>query len=285
MNFIKQLQYQIFKTVSDWLIADSQPKPRASLTDFEKICSHIKLGDVLLIDGRSRVSQVVQMVTQSCWSHAAIYIGRYNEITDQGLRTLIKKFYTGSENSQLLVESMMGKGVIITPLDFYRADDTRLCRPAGLNRKDAQKMLAYCIKHLGDKYDVRQILDLARFLFPWSILPRQWRTSLFEHNAGAPTHATCSRLLAEAFASVRYPILPAVIYSETAEVEVVQRNARLTTPSDFDRSPFFDIIKFPIFDVSDVSFYQNMHWRDDLMSNDSNGLVKLSGLDQALNES
>ena len=285
MKFIKQLQYQIFTKVSSWLLVDITPKPRAALSDFDKIGAFIKLGDVLLIDGRSRVSQVIKLVTLSRWSHAAIYIGRYNEITDPTLRALIKEFHQGSENEQLLIESMMGQGVIITPLSFYRDDDTRLCRPTGLNRKDAQKMLAYCVKRLGMKYDMRQILDLARFLFPWGILPRQWRTSLFEHNAGSPTHASCSRLLAEAFGLVRYPILPDLIYSDNSEIEVVQRNARLFTPSDFDNSPFFDVIKFPIFDVSDVSFYQKIRWRDDLMSNDGNGLVKLSGLGAVIEES
>lgn len=275
MKFMKQLQQRIFLIVSAWLTSDIQALHRNALSDFDKVCTHIKLGDVLLIDGRSRVSRVIKMITQSRWSHAAIYIGRYNEITDVSLRALVKKFYGGSENAQLLIESLMGKGVIITPLNDYRRETSRLCRPSGLNRKDAQKILKYCIERLGVQYDMRQIFDLARFLFPWAIVPRQWRTSIFEHNAGAPTHASCSRLLAEAFGSVRYPILPEVIYSDNTEVEVVQRNARLFTPNDFDDSPFFDVVKFPIFDLNDVSFYQKIHWRDDLISNDANGLVKL----------
>lgn len=276
MKFMKQILVRISKIVSAWLLNNVQELKPSSLTDFDKICASIKLGDVLLVAGRSRASQVITMVTQSRWSHASIYIGRYNEITDVAMRATLKKFYSGSDNEQLLIESQMGKGVIITPLKSYRLEETRLCRPTGLNHKDAQKLLGYCINRLGLKYDMRQIFDLARFLFPWGILPRLWRTSLFRHNAGEPTHATCSLLLAEAFAVVRYPILPDVIYSETSEVEVVQRNARLFTPCDFDESPFFDIIKFPIFDLSDTSIAQKIHWRDDLMSNDDNGLVKLN---------
>ncbi len=279
MKFIKKIHAQIFNAVSEWLIKDTQAQTQTTLSDFEKMTLEIKLGDVLLVDGRSRVSQVIKMVTQSRWSHAAIYIGRYNEIADTALRALIKKYYLGSDNEQLLVESMMSQGVIITPLCFYRTEDIRLCRPVGLKHKDAQKLLQFCLQRLGTKYDMRQILDLARFLFPWGIVPRQWRTSLFEHNAGAPTHASCSRLLADAFDVVRYPILPDVIYADTADIEIVQRNARLFTPSDFDNSPFFSVLKFPIFDTSEVAFYQNLHWRDDLLSNDGNGLVKLTSLD------
>lgn len=273
---MKPILIKISKIVSAWLMTEVQELKTSPLSDFDKICASITLGDVLLVDGRSRASQVISLVTHSRWSHASIYIGRYNEITDVAMRATIKKFYTGSDNEQLLIESQMGKGVIITPLKAYRAEETRLCRPAALNHKDAQKLLGYCVHHLGLKYDMRQIFDLARFLFPWGILPRMWRTSLFRHNAGAPTHATCSRLLAEAFGVIRYPILPDVIYSETSEMEVVQRNAQLFTPCDFDDSPFFEILKFPIFDLVDASAAQKIHWRDDLMSNDENGLVKLN---------
>ncbi len=70
------------------------------------------------------------------------------------------------------------------------------------------RVIAHAIRHLGNDYDVRQLLDLARFLFPWGILPRRWRSSLFQHNAGKPTHTVCSSLLAEAFSAVGFPVLP-----------------------------------------------------------------------------
>lgn len=275
MEWMKQLQIKIFTIISAWLMMDVKALRRTPLIDFGKISTHIKVGDVLLVDGRSRVSQVIKLMTQSRWSHASIYIGRYNELTDTEVRQWVKKFYRGSEDEPLLIESQMGQGVIITPLSAYQHEHVRLCRPTALSHKDAHKLVKYCVTHLGIEYDVQQIFDLARFLMPWGIVPPRWRRAIFKHNAGEPTHASCSRLLAEAFNSVRYPILPDVIYSETAEIEVVQRNARLFTPSDFDNSPFFDILKFPIFDVSEVSFYHKIHWRDDLLSNDRDGLVSV----------
>lgn len=275
MKFIKQLQQKISLTISAWLMRDIEPLPAISLTNFDHVCYYIKPCDVLLVDGRSRVSYVIKMITQSKWSHSAIYIGRIAEINDEALKEKLRKYYSGSEQDQLLIESQMGKGVMVTSLEKYRREDLRICRPSGLDRKDANAVVAYCIRYLGLKYDVRQILDLARFLFPWGIMPREWRTSVFEHNAGDPTHASCSRLLAEAFHSVRYPILPDVILSDTDQFEVVARNTRLYTPSDFDSSPFFEILKFPIFDLSDISAYRHIHWRDDLISDDKRGLSKV----------
>ena len=86
----------------------------------------------------------------------------------------------------------------------------RLSRPRGLSPTDAQKVIAYATKQLGSDYDVRQMVDLTRFVFPWSILPRRWRSTLFQRRAGQLTRTVCSTLIAEAFSHVRYPILPFV---------------------------------------------------------------------------
>jgi len=36
---------------------------------------HLKPGDVVLVEGDQRVSQVIRYLTQSSWSHCALYIG------------------------------------------------------------------------------------------------------------------------------------------------------------------------------------------------------------------
>ncbi|MCD6047821.1 MAG: hypothetical protein K0S08_1468 [Gammaproteobacteria bacterium] len=273
-NPLKFIQQKIARIMTNWLISDIYPVPQDLLYSFDHLCYDLKPCDVVLVNGRTRVSEVIKIITQSRWSHAAIYIGRLRDITDPELRAKIQQYFSGHEDTQLLVESQMGSGVIVTPLEYYRHEELRICRPSGLNRKDTEKVASYCIQRLGLKYDVRQILDLARFMFPWQYipLPRQWRTTLFQHNAQDPTMASCSRLLADAFSSVYYPILPEVIIDHLNEVEVVPRNTRLFTPSDFDDSPFFDILKFPRFDLADQSIYQKLKWRNDIVSNDRVGL-------------
>ena len=70
--------------------------------------------------------------------------------------------------------------------------------------------------------------------------------------AGDPTKAICSTLIAEAFQSIHYPILPerVSINGKTygvapyvqSEIEHIRKHG-LFTPRDFDVSPFFAIIK------------------------------------------
>ena len=55
-------------------------------------------------------------------------------------------------------------------------------------------------------------------------------------------------MIAEAFAYVQFPILPLVKHTEDEEVQLFRRNPKLCTPSDFDYSPYFEVIKYPFVD-------------------------------------
>lgn len=118
-----------------WLNKESPPDiyPKC---DFERICYEIRPCDVLLIEGRSRVSEVIKLITQSAWSHAALYLGRLHDIENPILRNRVREFYDCAEDTQLIVESMLGKGTIISPINIYNRDHIRICRPSGLSRQD-----------------------------------------------------------------------------------------------------------------------------------------------------
>lgn len=47
-------------------------------SDFEALCRTIRVGDVLLVEGRARVSSVIKYVMQSTWSHAALCVADMN---------------------------------------------------------------------------------------------------------------------------------------------------------------------------------------------------------------
>lgn len=247
--------------ITAWLMQDTAPKNR-NLSDFERIQYEIRPCDVLLIEGRSRVSEVIKMVTQSPWSHAALYVGRLHDIEDANLRKTISRFANPDPEEQLVIESLLGKGTIVVPLKKYTRDHIRICRPKGIARRDAQQVIGYAIRQLGMGYDVRHILDLMRFLFPWGIIPRRWRSSLFEHHADNTTLQICSSMLAEAFGSVRFPILPIIQGDKHNGMKVYARNPRLYTPSDFDYSPYFEIIKYPFFQLSDTTRYRELPWSE-----------------------
>lgn len=245
-----------------WLSKNEEPE-EIPICDFERIRYEIRPCDVLLIEGRSRVSEVIRLITQSPWSHAALYIGRIHDIENPILRQRVTEFIDCGPDEQLLIEGMLGKGTIVSPLSNYHRDHIRICRPSGISRQDAQKVIGYSIGRLGMEYDVRQTVDLARFLFPWGILPRRWRSTLFQHNAGEPTHQICSSLIAEAFSSVQFPVLPLVKKHEHKGIKLVQRNPRLFTPRDFDYSPYFEIIKYPIFELSEQALYRHLPWEEE----------------------
>ncbi len=256
------------RLATDWLTREGPPPP-VPPCDFDRLGYELRPADVVLVEGRSRVADVIRLTTQSPWTHAALYVGRLYDIRDTAVRQRVAAHYQGDPEEQLLVEALLGRGTIVTPLSHYRRHHLRICRPEGLAHADAQKVVGYASAHLGWAYDVRQILDLARFFFPWTFLPRRWRSSLFEHNAGDATRVVCSTLLAEAFGEVDFPILPFIDHADDGSLRFFKRNPRLFAPRDFDYSPYFSIIKYPFLGVSDLSLYRRLPWsEEDVLYND-----------------
>jgi len=247
------------KKIVGWLTAE-QESVNPQLCDFQRIRYEIRPCDVVLVEGRSRISEIIRTITQSPWSHAALYIGRVHDIDDEELREKVLSFYSGDPNEQLIIEAWLGEGTVVEPLSKYREDSLRVCRPSGLTRQDAQQIMKFTLHHLGFEYDLRQLMDLGRFLFPYSIIPRRWRSSLFEHNAGVPTRSVCSSMIAAAFAAVKFPVLPMLEEKHDGSLRMVPRNTRLFTPRDFDYSPYFEIIKCPHLDFGKQPTYREMPW-------------------------
>ncbi len=263
----------IIEKVSAWLLKESPPK-RTHLSDYNRVALEIQPADILLVEGRSRASLIIKHVTQSPWSHAALYIGRAAEITDPESRRIIQRLSTYPADTQLLIESEIGMGTIISPLERYRLDHVRILRPRGLNKNAIPKVISFAITRIGRRYDIRHLLDLARFIFPWGLFPRRWRSTLFQHNALQPTKDICSTMIANAFHSVNYPILPVIRTNDAKQIELIERNANLYTPSDFDYSPFFDIIKYPILPLDAQGEYKNLNWKFGEVSDDDGNLMK-----------
>ena len=79
-------------------------------------------------------------------------------------------------------------------------------------------------------------------------------------------------MIAEAFSSIDFPILPVVKSHEETGIELYVRNPRLFTPSDFDYSPYFEILKFPFISFVD-SPYRHLPWnRNGLISPDGEAI-------------
>lgn len=244
----------------DWLNANPHPEDFSALCNFEFLEREVRPADVILFAGQSRVSKVIQTVVLSPWTHVALYVGRINDIRNPRMRSRLAAYYHGDLSEPLVIESLLGQGTVVNPLRLYRGEHLRVCRPSGLIWQDADKVVDFAIEHLGMGYDVRQLLDLARFMFPYAIVPRRWRSSLFQHNAGQPTHIVCSSMIARCFQQVHYPILPIVQNAQQDTVCFYERNFRLFTPSDFDYSPYFSVIKYPAWNATQEPAYRMLPW-------------------------
>ena len=198
-------------------------------------------GDVLLVAGNQRISGIIKYLTQSTWSHSALYVG--DALGPPAL----------GEEARTLIEVELGEGCIASPLSKYSSFNTRICRPVGLSDEDRRKVVRFMVQRLGLKYDMRNILDLARFLFPTPPIPIRWRRQMIALGSGDPTRAICSTLIAQAFAAIRYPVLPRIErrgYSRARRREILHiRHHSLYAPCDFDLSPYFQIVK-PSIDVA-----------------------------------
>ena len=218
-------------------------------SDPEHLRSIAEPGDVLLVEGNSRISGIIKYLTQSTWSHAALYVGPVDGATEE------------DGEPHVLIEANVGEGVTSAPLSKYFTYHTRICRPVGLSFEDRNTVCRYAINRIGFGYDTKNIVDLMRYLFPLPV-PQRWRRRLIAFGSGDPTKMICSALIAQAFDTVRYPILPKITRagSKQARREILHiRDSSLYMPRDFDISPYFEIVKPTIVRGFD---YTALHWAD-----------------------
>lgn len=261
----------LYKILSRHLTKDGPPH-NANLCDFGRIMHEVRAADVLLIEGRNRISKVIKHVTFSPWTHAGLYIGRLHDIEDPHIRERIHHFYQGAPSDPLVIETIVGQGTVINSIKTYNNHHIRLCRPSGLTHEDVQRVIAKSSERLGRAYNIRQFLDLGRLYLKSKLIPPRFRSRLFNYKAGEAVEDICSTMIAEAFMSVNFPILPLIRKAKDDSYEMIHRNPKLFIPSDFDYSPYFDIIKYPIFDLNAPRPYHNLPWNQSAYSNDEMGV-------------
>jgi hypothetical protein len=217
----------------------------------------IRPGDVMLVEGaRSKINSAIRYLTQSTWSHAALYVGPGAKLGERDGEPLV------------LVEAELGGGVIASPLSKYGSFNTRICRPVGLTPEDLATVIHHAIERIGNAYDLKNIIDLVRYFLPQPPVPASWRRRMIALGSGEPTRAICSTLIAQAFQDVGYPVLPEVRGVDPgSRREILHiRHHSLYTPRDFDVSPFFAIIKPTIETGFD---YKQITWDNGYLNNGS----------------
>ncbi|MFT6085528.1 MAG: hypothetical protein ACJAWT_001591 [Glaciecola sp.] len=249
-----------------------------SLLSTDQLQANLRVGDLILVEGNNRISSAIKYLTQSTWSHVCIFIGE-----QPGLNPIL--------------EADLVEGVITVPLNKYDGFNLRICRPVNLTIEDTAALLSFVTERIGHQYDTKNIFDLMRYLLPTPPVPQRFRRGMLAFGSGDPTKAICSTLIAQAFQSIRYPILPMqideyedlmqtdlnnegsasnVIKQNNDEKETVQINLKKVvrlndeqllakrhfshfTPRDFDLSPYFEVVKPTLTAGFD---YQDIQWSE-----------------------
>ncbi len=196
------------------------------LPSIENLKRVIRPGDILLVKGNTRLSSTIQYLTQSTWSHACLYIGDH------------------LGDNHTVIEADLLNGVTAVPLEKYKLFNTRICHPVKLSLDETNQVIDFMVKQLGHQYDLKNVTDLVRYLFPLP-LPAHHRRRYMAYGSGDPTKGICSTLIAEAFQAVKYPILPRgdTQDSEPETIYLEKQHYSHFVPKDFDVSPYFAIIK------------------------------------------
>jgi hypothetical protein len=209
----------------------------------------LRPADVLLVEGNNHISGVIKYLTQSSWSHSALYVGPMADAA------------TPEGEPHVLIEAKIDEGVVSAPLSKYQHHHTRICRPVGLSEADCEKGLP------------------LRLRTHWSRLRSQEHHRPDALSTPVASAAALARpddrarlrrcephhLFFADCASVRRRALPDPAEDHARrEADGASRNAEirhssLYAPRDFDISPYFMVVKPTL---ARGFNYKDMHWAD-----------------------
>ncbi len=237
-TLLSTFRSQLGSALSRYLSQSSHVHSTAAPTNPTSLAACLKPGDVLLVEGQTRFSGVIKYLTQSTWSHAALFVGPTGLLDDKGLPCSF-------------LEADIRQGVRAVSVAEFKGLHCRICRPVGLSAVEISIVIRFVRDRLGHQYDLKNVFDLARYLLPPLPIPVRWRRRILALGSGDPTRAICSTLIAQAFEAVQYPILPVIEAIPSSDPmcpgcidEILHvRHHTLFVPRDFDVSPYFAVVK------------------------------------------
>jgi hypothetical protein len=256
MQALRRLRDRLCAWLAEYLSRPIEGFEPPAAYSVEQLAALLQPGDVLLVEGNLRISSVIKYITQSTWSHVAIYVGPQPGAP--------------ARDPPVLVEAELAEGVILSPLSKYVNFHTRICRPIGLRPEDRERVVAHALARVGHGYDLKNVIDIARHRLSPSSVAATVKRGLRALGSGEPTRTICSALIAQAFQSVRYPILPRRNMlpcrdaspdrkDDCVEEAWEARHFSMFAPRDFDVSPYFAVVKpLPVVDFD----YRQLRWAE-----------------------
>lgn len=231
--------------------------------NMESLYRVIRKGDVVLVEGRSEISRIIQVLTQSFWSHSAFYVG--DGLEDSEIEEIKKALNNAGEPDRrhMLIEADTENGVIAVPLTKYCDYNFRICRPFGISSQDIETVAAQVTSNFGNHYDHHNILDLALLLLPSFLNPFKKRTIKACLGGCTEYEVICSGMIAKAFQKIGYPIVPGLLPESDLSnrhlnnpygSQLIMRHYSQIVPRDFDLSPNFEIVKYNLIGMKSFDY-------------------------------
>jgi hypothetical protein len=277
-NLFDRLRYYILERLE----APVRVYEQRIYNNMDKLYRYIRKGDVLLVEGRSKMSRMIKLFTHSHWSHVGLYVG--DELVREESEHKTEFFdQFGQDARHLVIEAFSGSGVIATPIRNYKDYNIRICRPYGISESDLETVIHDVISNLGKHYDNQNIIDLAMLLMPSFLNPFKKKTVKACLGNCNDFQVICSGMIARSFQRVGYPVVPALGPVPDSESEIqtnpygsklVMRHFSQIIPRDFDLSPNFAIIKFNI--IEGGRFDYKSLWAEDVTNQRANESITSS---------
>jgi hypothetical protein len=192
----------------------------ATTADPASLAALLRNGDVLLTEGNTRAAALIKRLTRSPWSHVSMYVGPLEEGPDP----------------RCIVEADIVAGVRSIRLSELKGLNVRVLRAVALNDTDRGRLAEWVVSRIGGEYDLKHAWVLARSFL--RLPPKRDLPPASNGIAESASRFICSSLLANAFALVGLPILPA----HTAVAAVSAADHRYVIPGDFERAPAFEVV-------------------------------------------
>ncbi len=280
---MKNIFNKLLDAVVSLLTKPGSPVHGADAPNIAALKESLRASDVILVSGTSRISHVVKVLTVSPWSHVVLYVGDRRELLTAEEKSEWTHLFGEESLKHLVIDADPLHKVHLRPLDDYHKYMLRHCRPDALTKEDRKKVVDHALGQLKKHYDVGHIIRLMFFFAtPWELFPQGVRRFVTDFSL-SEQDTICSRVLAEAFESVGYPIRPTYIQygqgslsrgalritkglrhrgktafrllrggkvgsaisrlTDERYTEIHLRGSRHVTPADYDLSRFFSIQK------------------------------------------
>jgi hypothetical protein len=116
----------------------------------------LRPGDLVLVEGNTRVSMAINYLTQSTWCHSSLYVW------------LISGRGDPSGEPHVLVEADVEHGVFsAAPASKYLRTHAHLSADQALHRRRS-RVTDFAVDRIGIGYDLRNTFELLRYLLPTS---------------------------------------------------------------------------------------------------------------------